>query len=481
MNTSLKKIQKSAYYLRILPAIDRLIKHEELSLEKQDEKALKTFCLKEMEQIPFKEVMKLTDANLTKQLKYVFSQPKAVKILSTVSHKWTKPNNFDIRHKETIRLHLKEYFELFFPELAKRMDFDTAEFKDKELIALFGDQDQFKYTDALILIKIKLDAGEDWILIHWEHMGYKPSVFEERMLHYFCGIYFQYRKTVLPIVMFTDPSKWIKPVSNTYKMELPDYPIVDFHYNIIKLKNYTPESLIQKAPSNPLVWAYLPLTDFPKEDRPIIKAKAESGVLKTGKTGRHKATLLSLIDQTLSLTKSENEQYLNLIEKQNDLKEVKMYESIEEWLLEKATRKATRKADERAKETIRKAVQALEQTFEKKSEQLKRESQQLERESQQFQRESQQFQRESQQFQRESQQFQRESQQFQRESQQFQKDTEQSILETIELGAKQRFGEKANNEIAYINKLNDIKLLFNIQKALWTTNSFNEFVKIYRA
>jgi hypothetical protein len=85
MNTSLKKIQKSAYYLRILPAIDRLIKHEEISLEKQDEKALKTFCLKEMEQIPFKEVMKLTDANLTKQLKYVFSQPKAVKILSSES------------------------------------------------------------------------------------------------------------------------------------------------------------------------------------------------------------------------------------------------------------------------------------------------------------------------------------------------------------------------------------------------------------
>jgi O6-methylguanine-DNA--protein-cysteine methyltransferase len=441
MNKSLKKIQKSAYYLRILPAIDRLIKHEELSLEKQDEKALKTFCLKEMEQMPFKEIMKLTDANLTKHLKYLFLQPKAVKILSTVNSKWMKPNNFDIRHKETIRLHLKEYFELFFPDLAKRMDFDTAEFKDKELIALFGDQDQFKYTDALILIKIKLDDAEDWILIHWEHMGYKPSVFEERMLHYFSGIYFQYRKIILPIVMFTDPAKWRKPVSNTYKMELPDYPIVDFHYNIIKLKNYTPESLIQKAPSNPLVWAYLPLTDFPKEDRPIIKAKAESGVLKTGKTGRHKATLLSLIDQTLSLTKSENEQYLNLIEKQKDLKEVKMYESIEEWLLEKATRKA----DERARDTIRKTVQALEQTFEKKSEQ-----------------------------------FERESQQFQRESQQFQRETEQSILETIELGAKQRFGEKANNEIAYINKLNDIKLLFNIQKALWTTNSFNEFVKIYR-
>jgi hypothetical protein len=413
MKTSLKKIQKSAYYLRILPAIDRLIKHEELSLEKQDEKALKTFCLKEMEQIPFKEVMKLTDANLTKQLKYVFSQPKAVKILSTVSHKWTKPNNFDIRHKETIRLHLKEYFELFFPELAKRMDFDTAEFKDKELIALFGDQDQFKYTDALILIKIKLDAGEDWILIHWEHMGYKPSVFEERMLHYFCGIYFQYRKTVLPIVMFTDPAKWIKPVSNTYKMELPDYPIVDFHYNIIKLKDYSPETLIQIDPSNPLVWAYLPLTDFPKEDRPIIKAKAESGVLKTAKNDRQKATLLSLIDQTLSLTRSENEQYLKLIEKHNDLKEVNMHESIEEWLNKKITQQAMKEAMKEADVTIRKV--------------------------------------------------------------------EQSIMESIEIGMEKRFGEKARKEIEFIQKLDNMDLLMNIQKALWTTNSFSEFVKIYRS
>jgi len=466
MNASLKIIQKSAYYMRILPAIDRLIKREELFLEKQDVKALKTFCLKEMEQMSFKEIMKLTDANLTKHLKYLFSQPKAVKIISAVSNKWDRPNNFDIRHKETIRLHLKEYFELFFPELAKRMDFDTAEFKDKELIALFGDQDQFKYTDALILIKIKLDDGEDWILIHWEHMGYKPSVFEERMLHYFCGIYFQYRKTVLPVVMFTDPAKWQKTVANTYKMALPDYPIIDFHYNIVKLKNYTPEILIQKDPSNPLVWAYLPLTDFPKEDRPVIKAKAESGVLKTGKTGRHKATLLSLIDQTLSLTKAENEQYLNLIEKQNDLKEVKMYESVEEWLLEKATRKA----DERARETIRKAEQAL-----------KKESAKIQKESAKIQKESAKFQKESAKFQKESAKFQKESAKFQKESAKFQKETEQSILETIELGAKSRFGKKADNEIAYINKLNDTKLLFDIQKALWTANSFNEFVKIYRS
>jgi len=49
-----------------------------------------------------------------------------------------KGNIFDIRHKETLTLFLREYFEMFFPELAVRMNFETAKFLDKELIALFG-------------------------------------------------------------------------------------------------------------------------------------------------------------------------------------------------------------------------------------------------------------------------------------------------------------------------------------------------------
>lgn len=58
---------------------------------------------------------------------------------------------------------------------------------------------------------------------------------------------------------------------------------------------------------------------------------------------------------------------------------------------------------------------------------------------------------------------------------------EQSIMESIEIGMEKRFGEKARNEVEFIQKLDNMDLLMNIQKALWTTNSFNEFVKIYRS
>jgi len=46
-------------------------------------------------------------------------------------------NRFDIRHKETLMLFPREYFQLFFPDLVDKINFETARFLDKELNALF--------------------------------------------------------------------------------------------------------------------------------------------------------------------------------------------------------------------------------------------------------------------------------------------------------------------------------------------------------
>ena len=48
-------------------------------------------------------------------------------------------NRFDIRHKETLMLFLREYFQLFFPDLVDKINFETARFLDKELNALFDE------------------------------------------------------------------------------------------------------------------------------------------------------------------------------------------------------------------------------------------------------------------------------------------------------------------------------------------------------
>ena len=83
-------------------------------------------------------------------------------------------NRFDIRHKETLMLFLKEYFQLFFPELVDKINFETARFLDKELNALFEEtgakqpeKDRQRITDALILIDVLAAMEEEQILIHF--------------------------------------------------------------------------------------------------------------------------------------------------------------------------------------------------------------------------------------------------------------------------------------------------------------------------
>jgi len=243
-------------------------------------------------------------------------------------------SKFDIRHKETLTLFLKEYFELFFPDLAKIIRFETAKFLDKELIALFGKpekgkKDQHRITDALILVQIVLNSEIKWILIHWEQESKKKKNFEERMFHYFCGIYFRYRKQIFPVAMFTDPAKWKEPPESRFSLSFPGYSVCDFSYNLIKLKNYRAEEFEKKIGENPLAAAYLPLTDYSEKERPLIKAKAMKGIAELP-PGQRQATLFSLIQENLPLNFEEEKEFQKLIKDNPMYQEVKMLQSIEE-------------------------------------------------------------------------------------------------------------------------------------------------------
>jgi hypothetical protein len=250
---------------------------------------------------------------------------------------------FDVRHKETLTLFLKEYFELFFPDLAKIIRFETAKFMDKELIALFGKpekgrKDQHRITDALILVRIMLDGKTKWILIHWEQESKKKKNFAERMFHYFCGIYFRYRKVVLPIAMFTDSAIWEKRPENRFTLSLPGYSVCEFSYSLIKPKDYKADEFERKIGENPLAAAYLPLTDYPRKDRPLIKAKAMKGIAKLP-PGQGQATLFSLIQESLPLTTEEEKEFRKLVTDNPMHQEVKMLQSIEEVGIEKGLEK----------------------------------------------------------------------------------------------------------------------------------------------
>ncbi len=252
-------------------------------------------------------------------------------------------NKFDLRHKETIQLFLKEFFELFFPEIAPKIRFETVRFIDKELIALFFSQetqDRENRSDTLALAEALPEAGEEveLFLIHWEQQGDKEPNFNERMFHYFCGIYYKFRKPIFPIAIFTDAAKWRVRVPDRYSLNMFGHAVATYGYRQIKLKDFKAEEFEIKLMENPLAAAYLPLTDYPAERRPEIKAKAVKGIANV-EQGKKRATLYSLIHISMALDEQEQKQYRELIQNHPDYKEVKMLESIEAVGIEKGIEK----------------------------------------------------------------------------------------------------------------------------------------------
>ncbi len=129
--------------------------------------------------------------------------------------------------------------------------------------------------------------------------------------------------------MFTDAAKWRKPVKDKFTLSLLQYPIFEFSYRLIKLKKYRAEEFEKRMEDNPLAAAYLPLTDYPKKERPAIKAKAIKGITKLPQ-GRKRATLFSLIEESIKLTGEEEKQFQKIVRTDPLYQEVKMLQSVEE-------------------------------------------------------------------------------------------------------------------------------------------------------
>ena len=329
---------------RIQPILNRILKRYKLSLSLEKMDQLMSHILQELDS---KQIMEKSDKILYVELIQIMETEPVRQLLDTATDKlfFKKRTNYDIRHKEAIRHCLREFFDLFFPDLMDQLKFDTVQFLDKELISFLGDSDdQLRIVDTLLMIDIVCNQSTERIMFHWEIQGDKPPLFNERMFHIFCGIYFQFRKRVLPIALFIDPHQWITPLPETYDMSIMNYPIIkEFTYQLIKLKQYNAEEFEELKPDNPLTYAYLPLTHYPKEQKSVIKAKAINGLIKTVVNEKQKAILYSLIDISLPLTQEENEQYLKLIEENEQYKEVKMFETVEEYIEERGMEKGIEK------------------------------------------------------------------------------------------------------------------------------------------
>lgn len=144
--------------------------------------------------------------------------------------------------KDIIEDFTEDFFEFYFPDIHKRIDFsEGVKFLDKQLTQIISDGESVK-RDADKLMEVRLKNGEvEWILIHIEVQSYPDKTFEERMYVYNYRIYDKYRRKVVSLAVLIDGDEHYRP--SGFSFEDMGFKLV-FEFPVVKIIDFEADNLI---------------------------------------------------------------------------------------------------------------------------------------------------------------------------------------------------------------------------------------------
>lgn len=164
-------------------------------------------------------------------------------------------DRFDTPWKELMESHLPAFFELFFPEIHRSIDWSRGwKSLDKELRKITRDAQLGKRLADKLVQVYGLDGTPRVVLIHIEIQGQVDAHFAERMFVYNYRVHDRYRRPVVSVAVLGDESaNW-----------RPDYHGWDLwgcqmglRFPSVKLRDYNEKRAELEAESNPFATAVL--------------------------------------------------------------------------------------------------------------------------------------------------------------------------------------------------------------------------------
>jgi hypothetical protein len=139
---------------------------------------------------------------------------------------------------------LPRFLELFLPNQAALLDFDTITYLDKELFTDFP-QGETREADFLAEIRTK-DGQPEILLIHIEVQGKRSPEFSARMWEYYNLLRQRFGKRVYPIVIYlTSGAGGI--TTEEYREELLGEEILTFRYRVVGLADLPADEWADRA------------------------------------------------------------------------------------------------------------------------------------------------------------------------------------------------------------------------------------------
>lgn len=230
--------------------------------------------------------------------------------------------------KELLSTFLLEFIDLLLPEMMAYIEPESITFLDKEVFTDVTAGDKYE-TD--LIAKVQFRGKPFFFLIHIENQASAKSGFGKRIFRYFARLHEKYDCPVYPIVVFSyDKPK--APAPNEFKVDFPDFSVLQFNYRVIQLNQLSWRDFINQQ--NPVAAALMSKMRIAPEDRAKVKVECLR-LLVTLKLDPARMQLISgFVDTYLRLTPDEESEFAaELIQAETDVRG-ELMEIVTSWQLQ---------------------------------------------------------------------------------------------------------------------------------------------------
>lgn len=197
--------------------------------------------------------------------------------------------------KELLTSHIREFIELFMPDVASYLVKESLHLMDKEL---FTDIPGLSRQEADLVFKGKFQAEEAFFLLHLEHQATAPAEMAKRMLGYFFRLTEKYQLPVYPVVIYSHQPP--KEGAEKYEIIFPDRKVLFFQYRPIVLKKMSWMDYLKNL--NPVAAALMSLMGVEEKDQWKVKLECLRMVLQLKIDPQRMRFITLFIDNYLQLS-----------------------------------------------------------------------------------------------------------------------------------------------------------------------------------
>lgn len=148
--------------------------------------------------------------------------------------------------KSILRSFFREFLDLFFPDHAAGLDFDSVRFSDKELFKGFPDG-QRREPDVVAQVRARGGAPEV-VVVHVEVQTDATGDFHRRMFEYYALLWLQFEAPVFPVALVLRGGPREGVTTEEYRQDVFEREVVRFRYATVALAQLSSREYLDRGP-----------------------------------------------------------------------------------------------------------------------------------------------------------------------------------------------------------------------------------------